>query len=1382
MTGEPRRRGKTNAARAWRWASPCAALLVGAFLLSIGQPFFPLSASTSSTAPELGTGEPSAAKMAPARLSRSQRRWVNSTLEAMTLRQKAAQLIMVRVYGHYNNPRSAAHQALLDEVREQEVGGLVLFRSELETVPRLLNSLQSAARVPLLVAADVERSLSFRVGRGTVPLPYAMAVGATRSEEAARFTGEVTARESRALGIHWALAPVADVNNNPANPVINIRSYGEEPELVARLSAAFIHGARRGGVLTTAKHFPGHGDTAVDSHRALPVVTAERSRLSAVELVPFRRAVAAGVDSIMLGHIAVPAVDPSGTPATLSPTLAGELLRNELGFRGLIVTDALEMAGLRPAWTGEAAVRAVAAGADVLLLPRDSRVAIQSVVRAVAEGQIDEARLDTSVRLLLATKARLGLHRARLVNRDTLEAQVARPEDMERAAELARASVTLVRNQGDVLPLTAERPLRLLHLALASDIPPDSIQRAELTARRVPFESRTLGIELTAETAAEIVAAAPGFTHVVVSAFIRGVAGTEGRGGMPPGQVQLLRRLLETGVPVIVVSLGSPYLLAQLPEVPVYLCTYGAAASSQRAALAALFGEADISGRLPVTLPGLYPNGHGIELQRRPMTLAPARAGESPLRAGGAEEIDRVLAGFLERRAFPGAVVAVGHRGTLAHLRPYGRLSYAEDSPPVAADTLYDLASLTKVIATTSMAMILVDEGRLDLDKPVRDYLPRFAGAGKEDVTVRHLLTHSSGVDWWAPLFRELRGKAAYLERIQAMDLVYEPGSKAVYSDLGLILLGEILERVAGRSLDSFVRQRVFQPLGMNDTSFRPPAELRQRIAPTEVDPWRGRLLQGEVHDENASALGGVAPHAGLFSTAGDLARFAQMILNGGVLEHRRIISRRTVEEFTRLAGVPESSRALGWDTRSPVGYSSAGALLSARSFGHTGFTGTSIWLDPERQLFVILLTNRVHPSRENQLIREARPAVADAVVRALADQRAATREPDLEAEPIPVRVGLEELAMGNAPGLENKRLGLVVHRASVTFDGRHAIDVVRDAGLDLVRLFTPEHGLRGDAAAGETVASGRDPVSGLPLISLYGERRKPDPGELADLDALVFDLQGAGVRFYTYVSTLILCLEAAAEAGIDFVVLDRPNPLGGERIEGPVSAPRDQVPASFVNLAPGPLVHGLTLGEMARYVNAGLARPARLTVIPMSGWKRWMSWADTGRPWIPPSPNLRSAEAALAYPGTALLEAANVSEGRGTHSPFLLLGAPWLETKQLELSVPGFALEPTRFVPEASPAAPHPKYLDEECAGLRVRVTDPRAARSYRLGLELVAALSQQPGFAWRGEGAALTRLLGTDRVGQQLLRQTPVAEILAADRADHEAWLQGRRAALLY
>ncbi len=372
-----------------------------------------------------------------------------------------------------------------------------------------------------------------------------------------------------------------------------------------------------------------------------------------------------------------------------------------------------------------------------------------------------------------------------------------------------------------------------------------------------------------------------------------------------------------------------------------------------------------------------------------------ASAAPGGFRPGGLEAVDAVVEAGVAARAFPGGVLAVGLDGALAHSRAFGRLSYDPDAAAVATDTLYDLASLTKVVVTTTLSMILVDEGKLDLDARVHAFFPAFSGPARERVTVRHLLTHSGGLQWWAPLYKEVKGKKAYIERIVAMDLAYEPGAKTVYSDLGIILLGDILERVSGTPFEELAQKRVLQPLAMKDSRYRPPAALLDRIAPTENDPWRGRVVRGEVHDENALALGGVAPHAGLFATAPDLAHLAQALLDGGVFGGRRIVSRATVELFTERAGIPVSSRALGWDTptdesgqRSSTpgqpGYSSAGSLFSARSFGHTGFTGTSMWMDPARGLYVILLTNRVHPTRENNKIRDTRAQVADAVVRAL--------------------------------------------------------------------------------------------------------------------------------------------------------------------------------------------------------------------------------------------------------------------------------------------------------------------------------------------------------------------------------------------------------------
>jgi uncharacterized protein YbbC (DUF1343 family) len=380
------------------------------------------------------------------------------------------------------------------------------------------------------------------------------------------------------------------------------------------------------------------------------------------------------------------------------------------------------------------------------------------------------------------------------------------------------------------------------------------------------------------------------------------------------------------------------------------------------------------------------------------------------------------------------------------------------------------------------------------------------------------------------------------------------------------------------------------------------------------------------------------------------------------------------------------------------------------------------------------------------------------------------------------VRVGLEVLESEKGGALKGKKVGLVAHAASVTSEGHHAMDVLKKQGVQVIRIFTPEHGLQGRAAAGQKIEGGKDPRYGVPLVSLYGDKTKPSPEDLKDLDALVYDLQDGGVRFYTYVSTLLHCLDAAGDAGIEFVVLDRPNPLGGERVEGPLSDPREAVAASLVNVAPGPLVHGLTTGEMARYANAHREKEVRLTIIPMKGWKRNMVWADTGRVWVAPSPNLRSPEAAIAYPGTALVEATSASEGRGTEAPFLLIGAPWADSAALAaIVVPGFTLEAAKFTPRAAEAAPDPKFKDQECNGVRIKVTDARAANPYTLGVALLASLGKSKEFAWRSEGA-LDHLVGTRKLRAALAKGEAVDAIVEADAAAIEAFRKERRQALLY
>jgi beta-glucosidase-like glycosyl hydrolase/CubicO group peptidase (beta-lactamase class C family) len=906
--------------------------------------------------------------------------WVKATVARLPLRAKVGQLIQVRASGRFINRGSSPFLDLADAVRRNHIGGITLFAGDVYESAMLVNELQGIADLPLFVAADFERGASFRIA-DTTSFPWNMAVGASGSEELAYREGAVTAQEARALGVHWIFAPVMDVNNNPDNPVINIRSYGEDPQLVARLGTAFIKGARDNGVMTTAKHFPGHGDTATDSHIGLAVVPSDRARLDAVEMVPFASAVAAGVDSIMTAHVAVPKLTgETDVPATLSSRILTDLLRGELHFQGLVVTDALEMGGITNRyWTGLACIKALQAGADMLLLPQDTDVAINEVVRAVERGDISESRIDASVDRILTYKTRLNLHKERTVALEHIDEVVATPESQKLAQEMSDRSITLLKDDAHLLPLNPLSPPKIYSLVLSSelDTSPAAAFQTELRRRFPSARTDAVDTRIPDDLAERILRNAGDAELIVCATLVRVVSG-KGNVAIPESQRELLDKITGSHKPVIWIAFGNPYQFRLYPDVSAYLCTFGYSDGAYLAAAKALSGEIAITGKTPVTIPGYFKLGHGIEVPRQDMTLK-----RNPPDAGGGDsfaETRRLLQSYVEAKAFPGAALAVGYKGSLVLDAAAGRLDYDPGSVSAGGDTIYDLASLSKVVGTTSAAMMLVEAGRLLLDAPVQDYLPEFKGTDKENVKVIHLLQHSAGLPAWLPIFKEVQGYDAVMKRVYAAPLEAAPGARTLYSDLGMILLGEILARASGRALDQYLAERLFQPLGMKSTLYRPPQDLLSRIAPTENDPWRKRIVRGEVHDENAFALGGVAGHAGLFSTAHDLAVFAQTLLNRGMYDHRRYFRPETVDRFTNA---PNSrGESLGWQKPSGAGWT--GKVFSSAAYGHTGFTGTSIWIDPQRQLFIILLTNRVHPSRDNNKIAEARQTLAESVLRAL--------------------------------------------------------------------------------------------------------------------------------------------------------------------------------------------------------------------------------------------------------------------------------------------------------------------------------------------------------------------------------------------------------------
>jgi beta-N-acetylhexosaminidase len=938
------------------------------------------------------------AKSASKNLPPAASAWVESTLRKMTVDEKIGQLLFTTFHGSLTSTDSPAYEQLLHDVQDLRVGGFIvvthgsplgIVKSQAYPTAVLANQLQAKSKLPLLIGADFERGTAMRYDEGT-SFPTAMAVAAGGNPNDAYTMGKITALEARATGVQWVYAPDSDVNNNPGNPIINTRSFGENPHRVAEFVSAFVKGVEDNGALATAKHFPGHGDTAADSHIDLPTIPASRERLEHLELVPFRAAITAGVDTIMTGHLSVPALesDPN-TPATLSPKILQGLLRKELGYQGLIVTDAMDMGGITVRYApGEAAVRAVAAGVDCVLMPPVPDAAFEALQGAVKSGRISKERLDESVRRILQAKARLGLYKNRLVDVNALNHKFGSVAWQKEAQEISDRGVTLLRDTPHRLPLDGTKPSRGLLLAFYADpepYPGEDLER-ELRAR---FDSvTTLRADTRFVNASILRLPPPDSYDVAIVAFFVRVSDRKGNVDVPPEQAALAEQVYKTGKPVITVGFGSPYLIERFPQAETWLGAFGISDVAQISVARALFGEIPVRGHLPVTVPGVnLQAGFGMEVPANPMTLQPLDARADGQLRPAYEVIEKAITD----KAFPGAALAVGFRGKVA-IHAFGKLSYDAKSPAVKPATMYDIASLTKVVVTTTLVAKLAEGDfavPLDLDAKIERYLPEWTSGPQPEwrhrVTVRHLLTHTSGLPPFKEYWRTSKSKQDTLTKIFAEPLEYEPGTKEVYSDLGIILMAKIIERLTGRTLDDLAKSFIFSPLGMKDSMYKPPKKLWPTIAPTEIDNnFRHRLIQGEVHDENAFAIGGVSGHAGVFSTAPDLAAFCQLLLNGGVYAHQRILRRATVAQFTTPQQLSGGTRTLGWAVPTSGGLS--GHYFSAHSFGHTGFTGTSMWIDPEpdRQLFVVFLTNRVHPTRENQRIQQARRDLHDAVMQAL--------------------------------------------------------------------------------------------------------------------------------------------------------------------------------------------------------------------------------------------------------------------------------------------------------------------------------------------------------------------------------------------------------------
>lgn len=708
----------------------------------------------------------------------------------------------------------------------------------------------------------------------------------------------------------------------------------------------------------------------------------------------------------------------------------------------------------------------------------------------------------------------------------------------------------------------------------------------------------------------------------------------------------------------------------------------------------------------------------------------------------------------------PGAVVLVGQQDRILYRQAFGAMSMVPTQTPMRPDAIFDLASLTKVVATATSVMQLVEAGRIRLDDPVAVYWPDFGVAGKASITVRDLLTHTSGLRPDLDSGTRWSGHAGALAQIEADHPIHPPGSRFVYSDLNFIVLGELVYRVSGESLDAYAQRHIFAPLHMTDTGFDPPQARRARIVPT--DRQDGAMRWGEVQDPTAYRMGGVAGHAGVFSTADDLARFARMLLDDGAVDGRRILRRETIAAMTSPIELPGGvRRGLGWDVASPFA-AGMDAAFGPGSFGHTGYTGTLLWIDPSTRSYLILLTSRLHPDDHGD-------------VKLLREQVALTVSFAIRPHVPTVLAGIDVLALKQFAPLAGRRIGLVTNQTGRDGSGHRTIDLLATApGVRLAAIFTPEHGLNADQDG--AVESGRDASTGLPIYSLYGTTRRPTDAMLSGLDAIVVDLQDAGVRFYTYPATVGYVLEAAARRGLAVYVLDRPDPINAAVVQGPVLESESR---SFTGYFPLPLRHGMTLGELASLFNVEQRIGAQLTVVPMTGYRRSMWYDQTGLPWVNPSPNLRSVDEATLYPGVGLIEGANVSVGRGTSKPFELIGAPWVDGVRLagylsRRDIGGVRFEPTDFTPVAD------RYAGRDCQGVRVTLTDRANLDVARLGVELAAAFHRL--YPAQFQLDATLPLIGSSKVLAAVASGTDPREISALWHGELSAFEAVRAKYLLY
>lgn len=928
--------------------------------------------------------------------------WVDSVFRTLTPEQKIGQFFMVATFSN----RHESHYQYIDHlIQANHIGGLIFFQGGPHRQAMLTNRYQAESKVPLLIGIDGEWGLGMRLD-SAMDFPKQMALGAIRDNQLIYRMGAEIGRQCQRLGIHINFAPVSDINSNPSNPVIGARSFGESKENVALKASAYMRGLQQTHVIATAKHFPGHGDTNIDSHNSLPTISRSSEQMRDVDLYPFRKLIADSLMGIVTGHLHVPVMD--NTPAlaaTLSEKIVTELLKNELGFRGLVFTDALNMGGVhRSGKAMDVNLRALMAGNDILLYPENVNEATVTILNAIQQGLISQDFIDAKVKKILKAKYWAGLHQYKPISLANLASDLNSPEAQLLKQELCEQSVTVVSNRNNLLPLTRIDSLKLASIAIGAE--PGEVFQKTLN-QYAPF--RTLAYPdkaLTEQSLTQILTEVDSANTVVVS-FHRMSESAYRKFGITKASLDLIGRLKQRGKKVIVTAFGSPYSLSQFGAADALVCAYQEFDEMQRVVPQVLFGGLGSNGMLPISTGDLKMGlGERLNPEGRLSAGSPESVG---MKSATLAKIDQMALNAVRDRVVPGCQILVARRGKIVYSKNFGKLTYAPTAERVTDETLYDLASLTKVLATLQSVMVLYDRKQIALNQKASAYLPELRNTNKQNITLYDLLWHQSGMVsyypttwdrtrtpggglkteyysatrdslhplqiaptlWATPMLKDSVWK--WVVQSPMSRKLDEAGKPAyVYSDLNFLTLQKIVERVSRQPLDRFVNDNVYKRLGLHQLGFTPLLRLKNpHCAPTEQDTYyRNQLLVGTVHDQMAAVQGGISGHAGLFGNAHDIATLLQMNLQKGMYGGERILQPMTVPYFTQTLS-DRSHRALGWDKPNPESTTSVylGQPASPRSFGHTGFTGNMVWVDPDEELVFVFLSNRIYPTAGNNSI-----------------------------------------------------------------------------------------------------------------------------------------------------------------------------------------------------------------------------------------------------------------------------------------------------------------------------------------------------------------------------------------------------------------------------